>query len=85
VSQSSDGVPNILHKRFDKADAAGLAALVFYLSKAAKLQPCATQSLRGAHPRIHMLGGLTLEVEAELVVELTLGGTRPEEGPQAEE
>jgi hypothetical protein len=32
-----------------------------------------------------MFGGLTLEVEAELFVELTLGGTRPEKGPQAEE
>jgi hypothetical protein len=32
-----------------------------------------------------MFGDLPLEVEAKLVVELTLGGTRTEEGPQAEE
>jgi hypothetical protein len=32
-----------------------------------------------------MFGDLPLEVEAELVVELSLGSTRPEEGPQTEE
>jgi hypothetical protein len=32
-----------------------------------------------------VFGDLPLEVESELVVEFALGGTRPEEGPQAEQ
>jgi hypothetical protein len=32
-----------------------------------------------------MFRDLPLEVEAKFIVELTLGGTKPEEGPQAEE
>ena len=74
-----------LQERLDKADTASLATLVFYLIEAAKLQSCAAQSVRGAHPRINMFRDLPLEVEAKFIVELTLGGTKPEEGPQAEE
>jgi hypothetical protein len=81
VSQSSGGVPKVLHERLEKAEAARLAAFVFYLIKAAKLQPHTTQGLRLGHPRIHMFGDLLLKMKAKLIVELTLSGATPEEGP----
>jgi hypothetical protein len=51
------------------------------LIKAAKLQPHTTQGLRLGHPRIHMFGDLLLKMKAKLIVELTLSGATPEEGP----
>jgi hypothetical protein len=84
VEQGSSGVTQILDERFEQTDATGFTALVFDLIESAKFQASATNCLRFRYSRFHIPGDLLREVEAQLLVQFTLGSTAPEQRPQPE-
>ena len=75
----TDSVPHVLHHRLDERDAACIATVLRDLRHAAEVEPRAARCLGGRDPRRDVLLGLALEMEAQLVGELPLDGSTPDE------
>ena len=67
---------------FDQPYAARIPIVFLDLRDAAELQPGAAQRVLARHPGRHMLLDLTIEVEAQLGVEVAIARTDAEQRPQ---
>ena len=79
--RTRDGVADILEKVFDQPRAARVAALFLDLVQPAELDARAPARLRLAHPCLHVVGDLALDMIAKLGVELRFHAAPPDQSP----